>query len=322
MKPQDANRMESETGEIPAQNPLDARKEEDAHLEKIKKESMRYPAVRRRRKIILIVTCAVVLIAGLLAFVIISNVRYQSAEELYQAQQYEDAYRIYKTLIIKDSAKKAEECLFIMLKASIPDLSVGSTFQFGSYEQDNDVLNGKEEIDWTVLAVDGRKALIISTYALDCRRYHGLAEHITWEACSLRTWLNKTFYSKAFSTAHQRMIVDTHLTAEDNTYYETPGGNDTVDKVFLLTLSEAKKYLSSDEERQCSPTKYAVKRGASVKSKGPENSSVTYWWLRTPGKLPVDSIAVDYYGGMIIDGYRVFDSNKAVRPAMWIDLDA
>ncbi len=46
-------------------------------------------------------------------------------------------------------------------------VEVGDVIYFGSYEQDNNLSNGKEEIEWIVLAKENRKALLISKYALD-----------------------------------------------------------------------------------------------------------------------------------------------------------
>lgn len=41
---------------------------------------------------------------------------------------------------------------------------VGSYVKFGSYEQDNDLSNGKEKIEWLVLDLQANEALLISKY--------------------------------------------------------------------------------------------------------------------------------------------------------------
>lgn len=82
------------------------------------------------------------------------------------------------------------------------------TVLFGSYEQDGDAANGKEPIEWLVLARDGDKALLLSKYALDHQSfmpfYEPVTEPFTWESCSLRQWLNSTFLNAAFSAEEQR----------------------------------------------------------------------------------------------------------------------
>ena len=70
-------------------------------------------------------------------------------------------------------------------KAGLTNVSVGSIIKFGFYEQDNNSSNGKEEIEWKVLAVDGNKALVISQYALDYQKYNSTYTPITWEECTL-----------------------------------------------------------------------------------------------------------------------------------------
>ena len=47
---------------------------------------------------------------------------------------------------------------------------LNSTVAFGHYEQDNSAVNGQEAIEWLVLDVQEGKALLISTYSLNCRR--------------------------------------------------------------------------------------------------------------------------------------------------------
>ena len=47
--------------------------------------------------------------------------------------------------------------------------AVGSVVTFGRYEQDNDLSNGPEPIEWTVLDVRDGKSLLISRFGLECR---------------------------------------------------------------------------------------------------------------------------------------------------------
>ena len=77
--------------------------------------------------------------------------------------------------------------------------TVGNSVSFGSYEQDNNPANGKEEIEWIVLDVQGDRSLLISKYALDCKKYNTEWTDGTWESCSLRKWLNSDFLNAAFS---------------------------------------------------------------------------------------------------------------------------
>lgn len=93
-------------------------------------------------------------------------------------------------------------------------------------------------IEWLVLARDGNKALLISRYGLDAQKYNTINTGVTWEKCTLRTWLNNAFYNKAFNSAEQTAILITNVDNSKNQCYSgwsTSGGNNTQDKVFLLS---------------------------------------------------------------------------------------
>nr|MCR5341287.1 DUF6273 domain-containing protein [Saccharofermentans sp.] len=110
----------------------------------------------------------------------------------------------------------------------------GDIVTFGKYEQDNNKSNGKEDIEWIVLAREGNKVLVLSRYALACKPYNNKKADVTWETCSLRKWLNEDFFESAFDEEDKSCIVKTNVTADKNPEYETSQGNPTTDNVFLL----------------------------------------------------------------------------------------
>nr|MBQ6241787.1 PASTA domain-containing protein [Lachnospiraceae bacterium] len=185
--------------------------------------------------------------------------------------------------------------------------TVGSYITFGKY--------GGEPIEWLVLAVDGSRVFVISHYGLDAKPYNEDGSSATWETCSLRSWLNGTFYNKAFSDAERGCIPTTTVKNPDNPDYGTSGGNSTKDKVFLLSISEARKYFGSDAARICYPTQYAQSHGVD------DYYGASFWWLRSPG---VTSTMPAFVGGVgDVNTYGGEDNSRtdgAVRPAMWIDL--
>lgn len=63
---------------------------------------------------------------------------------------------------------------------------VGDTVRFGSYEQDNDVSNGTEAIEWFVLDKQDGKFLLLSKKALGAKLYNEGMEDVIWETCTLR----------------------------------------------------------------------------------------------------------------------------------------
>ena len=252
-------------------------------------------AAKQRKRTIAIVTPVIIACIAfviVLTTVIIPKQKYNAAVAKY-GQEYVDAFY---------------------------SLKVGNTFIFGSYEQDNNTANGKEDIEWLVLAKKDSRILVISKYALDCQKNPSRAS-VTWETCSLRKWLNGTFLNAAFSEEERAMIPSVSVSADKNPSYSTSPGNSTTDQVFLLSIKEANKYFSSDEARKCAPTDYAVAQGARTSdSSKVYGRAACWWWLRSPGSYSNHAARV-YSGGSVDDyGISVSDDGYAVRPALWINL--
>ena len=184
--------------------------------------------------------------------------------------------------------------------------------EFGSYPFEAD--GTKKPIRWIVLKREEEKALLLSAYGLDAKPYNEEWEAVTWETCTLRKWLNEDFFNEAFTEEEKKRICQTAVVNQDNPRYKTPGGSDTEDRVFLLSLGEAEQYLPDTFLRQRKPTRYAKKHGAYTYYRGN-----CWWWLRSPGRYP--DCAAGVSGGGIYDyGNYVDRSDDAVCPALWIDL--
>ena len=203
------------------------------------------------------------------------------------------------------------------LNATFDSLTIFDKFYFGSYEQDNISSNGSEDISWIILSKQDDRVLVISEYALDCKQYDTNGNSITWGQCSLREWLNGTFMDKAFSDEEEAKILSTTVTADRNPKNATKPGKDTKDQIFLLSITEAEKYLSANNERRCKPTAYAISEGASVN----DDNDNCWWWLRSPGRNSNLAANVSDDGSVNYTGNIVDHGNGCVRPAMWIDLD-
>ncbi len=251
---------------------------------------------------------------------VIASSKYDRAIKLVDSGDYEPAYMLLTGLEYKDSAERLKSITQILLSKA----NVGDKVFFGTYEQDNDASNGKEEIEWIVLDKQEGKALLISNKALEAREYHTEWDDITWETCTLRKWLNEDFFYTAFHDAERAMIADTWVSADANPKYATDPGNATTDKVFLLSINEVEKYFNSDEARMCAPTAYAEEQGAYTNDdyRTASGEAACLWWLRSPGGAQ-DIAAYVFYGGSVYCyGYTVSHGNDCVRPALWINLDS
>ena len=249
---------------------------------------------------------------------VIAAHKYNEALTLMNSGDFEAALPLLEGLSYRDSEDK-----YILAKAKyqqslIKTAQVGDTVLFGSYEQDNNRSNGKEDIEWLILAKDGHQALVISKYALDCQPYNTSYTAVTWETCSLRRWLNETFIGNALSPSQQKMIQSTIIKADKNPSYGTSPGHDTTDKVFLLSIPEVNSYFDSQTARECEPTSYAVALGTYIDR---EENKCT-WWLRSPGRDPDLAATIISNGWVREYGDTTGSLIVAVRPAMWINLDA
>ena len=230
------------------------------------------------------------------------------------------AYTLLNGLNYKDSNEKKESIFSRYSKIRFGKADVGDTVYFGSYEQDNNNSNGKESIEWQVLAKEDNKILVISKYVLNSVPYNSEDEDVTWETCSLRNWLNDSFINGAFSSGEQSLIQETNVTADDNSKYGKNSGKTTNDNIFLLSVDEARKYFSSANERMCVPTKYAIAQGAYTSNEcNVDGKKTCWWWLRSSGYGDYAPYVYEY-GAATSSGTFVDNYNGGVRPAMWIRL--
>ena len=282
-----------------------------AEREKAEKER-KAKAKKRNRNIAIILpstTAICVVLALLCVYVIIPAIRYNMAVTAVENKNYDEAIAIFEELgEYSDSADKAKD---IYKKQHSFDKKVGHYVSFGKYEQDNNTSNGKEKIEWLVLEVKDGKALVISKYALDCKPYNTSSTNVTWETCSLRNWLNNDFINSAFSATEKTMIPSVKVSADKNPDYSTSSGKATQDRLFLLSVKEMNKYLSSNSKRRCKSTDYAVANGA--------KGNYCSWWLRSPGAYQSYATEVFSTGEIYTKGGGV-GAIGAVRPAMWISL--
>lgn len=272
-------------------------------------------AAKKRKCFLAAIVTACIVFIVILTTVIIPNSKYNAAMALYNAGKYDEAIVVFKELDgYKDSNAQIERCIdsYYIRKwgennyKKIKNAEAGKTIRFGSYEQDNNTSNGKEEIEWIVLKKSETSLFLISKYALDCQQYNTThyTKPIIWRTCSLREWLNENFVSNAFNSDEQAMIQIT---------------NASRDKVFLLSLAEANEYFSSDNARQCQATAYSKAQGAYT-----DRSNDNCWWWLLDLDTDLDPNS-PYVNVVCRDGScdTMIASNGygAVRPAMWISLE-
>ena len=240
--------------------------------------------------------------------------KYLYACELVKNGSYGKAIPYFEELgDYKDSSEQIEKYYIGIYGAEIyqhfKSVKIGDTFLFGKYEQDNNTANGAEKIEWIVLEKKSSSKLLlllVSKYALDCQPYNTTRTSVTWKTCSLRKWLNGTFLSTAFRTEEQSMIQTST--------------SPMTDQIFLLSFDEADKYFSSDIERKCELTVYAMEQGAlAFNSDRTAGRETCWWWLLSDNEADytaaVNGDGITYWRALYVDNGRI-----AVRPAMWVEI--
>ncbi len=228
----------------------------------------------------------------------------------------------------------------------ISNLKVGDIVKFGNYEQDGDYYNGQELIEWEVLdVVNGNKALLISRYALDYKKYNDRYDYdVTWETSTLRKWLNTEFYDIAFNDIEKEMIP-TVVVASGKMRDGTSAGKNTKDKVFCLSIEEVKKYYGFtwyDNEYQygcnqkliCIPTQHAMNLGVPTyaiteedyysfyKNRGYTPDAIGLnacdWWLRSLSqKFYACPVTLDGFAG--VGAVNSTEIPYGIRPVIYIE---
>ena len=235
--------------------------------------------------------------------------KYNNAIALLNAGKLNEAYSVFQELgTYRDASDKSRDIKLLINIEILKTANTGDYVKFGSYYG--------EDIEWLVLEVKDGKVLVISKYLLDCKQYNTSCTDVTWETCTLRNWLNDSFFNTAFSADEKARIPIVTVAPDKNPDYDTNSGIATQDKVFLLSITEVNKYFNSDNERQCAPTDYAIANGVDVSS----FNGNCYWWLRTTGRYQDKAAAVANDGRVTEFGLYVEEDDNAVRPAMWIDV--
>lgn len=281
---------------------------------------------KKLKKVFIIITsiiCVLLIFGVVLKSVIIPSVMYHSAVKMVANGEYKEAIDKFESLgDYKDCKNKANEAFEKYKIKKIKEANVGDIIYYGSYEQDNNISNGKENIEWRVLAKENNRILVISDKALDCKPFNETKENVTWRTCTLRKWLNDDFFNSAFSNAEKKRIPTVTVLADKNPEFSINSGKATKDKVFLLSIKEVNKYFNSKISRQCMPTNFAVAQGGYISNTYSADVKATCWWLRSPGGYGLVCAAyVDNIGDIRAYGASVESDNGTVRPAMWINLN-
>jgi len=171
-------------------------------------------------------------------------------------------------------------------------------------------------IDWLILDEEENRVLLLSEFSLFDRTYNAELMPVTWETSEVRNYLNNEFFY-SFSPEERELIAETRVINDDVmatfgglaffgvSTWSVPAGNDTDDRIFLLSQDEVRKYFTDSSAR--------VVRRLEDDDWLPGGDWV--WALRSPGINNFQNLAIVPTGAYI--GYPTFFS-FGVRPALWL----
>ena len=189
---------------------------------------------------------------------------------------------------VKEQKKAEKEAQKREMQADLEHLEVGKTAFFGNHE-------------WTVVEKDED---VITLMVIHCGTFegwhdvsfHDAYEEVDWEHSAVREWLNGEFLETSFTEEEKERILLTEVPASDNPVYETTGGADTRDYVYLPSYEDVLKYQESVSTMKLT------------------------WLLRTPGN---DSKSVMYMKESEPEmyGYAVDAKQFSLRPLIRVKLN-
>lgn len=227
---------------------------------------------------------------------------------------------------------------------------------FGRYPQSDASGKKSDPIKWRVLSVNGNDAFLAADCNLDTVKYNEQEKDVTWETCTMRSWLNgygfqynafkkdyrnDNFMNRAFGAAEQNAIKLTTVKNSGNMYYNGAGSSDTKDKLFLLSYEEVtnpaygflavsndnikkgmfgSKYISEDQAKMRKNTAYIGAGGTYGYNNLNAAGENGFWWLRTSGEYLTDGMYVGNTGRTQLDGNFVNTEFYGVCPALHLDL--
>lgn len=292
-----------------------------------KKEKRKSPV----KKVLVIIVC--LLLAG--------GIKYYSTgneQEISTAKKdLVENPKIVKDTSVEGGKKVTWDCIWFgsypqtKIVSSSKENDLYSTLETANgWDKNNDIIIGKEKyhrakkcyfkyepIKWRVIKCENGEALLLSDIVLDKQKYNKRLKKVTWEKSTLRKWLNKKFMNRAFSSSEQEAIRTTKVINEDNYYYKTDGGNDTLDKIYLLSLSETDEAKETEEAKEYG---FTDSYGMTIKySNYADLDDYQYWWLRTPGEKNISAAAVDM-SGKAYGGGGESDMELGIRPVLHLNL--
>lgn len=180
-------------------------------------------------------------------------------------------------------------------------------------------------LNWIVLDMSDNYVMIITENIFRAGLGHFYNRHagVTWESSFPRLHLNNEFLRR-FSLSERSRIKETLVINNNNPWFGTNGGNDTMDYVFLLSIEEVVQYFGDSGQLQNHELSDwwggIYDEYNSLRVAKEIDGGYAWQWLRSRGGSHLLASGVDGTGALAISGAGVSNTAGRVRPVMWIYL--
>ena len=202
---------------------------------------------------------------------------------------------------------------------------------FGQYPQNNETNDFKEALEWIVLIKEEGKALLLSKYIIDCKRFNkevkeGCCEY-NYANSSIREWLNNEFYRLTFNNLEKESIISVKINSQTN-LKENSEIKESENKVFLLSEKQIIDLFGYDSDSlkydmlKATCTKYAKNKKDEDSSLMVYNNNGACYWLRDvyiTGRYANASV-IHASGDMNRETFYLDVTDVGVRPAIWVKI--
>lgn len=206
----------------------------------------------------------------------------------------------------------------------IADSRIGSIIAFGPYK-------------WRILDRRQDRMLIISEGMVTQLPFNDRAGGVTWADSFIRRYLNQEFYHQ-FSETEKVKILSIMNKNHNNQWYNSDGGKDTEDYIFLLSIEEVIcKYFGDSRKNLENPSPkqrywFQRKDENNVKRQARLHDQSWWWWLRSPGRDNKRAVYIHGDGNIGIQGNGTYryssktihpltgENHGGVRPALWLKI--
>ncbi len=213
------------------------------------------------------------------------------------------------------------------LKKKIKEVKVGDTFFFGEAEQDNNLENGAEPIEWIILEKNEDRAFVISKKVLEWLTFSkyddteveygeygfvisasGSPNNFTWDIDynQQRIWLTNELYVNGFTENEKELILLTQN--EPDALPE----EEFSDYLYVPAKEDIEAYMPDIELRKAEATPYAAEKA------GLNEGEYIRWSLRTEAPSSKSTMQINEKGEF---GSWYCNSSNGVRPVMWLEIE-